>query len=758
MALWACLLALLTAPIPAAAQGSDLASSPAPLIKSVRVQGNERVDESTILYYIQTKPGETLSTGTVRRDIEQIYSLGQFKDIRVETTPVGDGVAVTFIVEEIPSIGDVQFEGNDQLENKTLRDAIALKRGGTFKDHLVKEAVEKIKGVYQEKGYFFAEVKIKTTPARKGIININIRIREGEKVTIDEIRFVGNKSIKAGDLKDQMETKEKTWFALIDESGIYKKDILKLDLLRLEAYYQDQGFVKVRVLDPKTDINRKKKSIYITIPVQEGAQYKVGQINVRGDDTYTENELREAMQLKPGQIYDISKLRQDVLGITDLYSARGFAYADIIPNTKINDDKRTVDLEIKVNRGRKVYVGNIDIGGNIKTRDNVIRREFRLQEGQLFDSQALKRTKQRLMNLQYFEDVKIDTNRGAETDLIDITTTVTERPTGSISVGAGFSSVENLIFTGSISQDNLFGRGQRLNFSTDLSSRRTNFNLNFTDPRVFDTRVSLGIDAFNRRSDFFSFTSQSIGGGIRLGKSLGEFNWLGLAYRYENVDVSDVAVFNVSSFLQNSSTTTSRVSPTFIRDTRDNFLNPTKGWRHVLRFEVAGGILGGADFTKTGYEITYYRSVIGKLVFAAHAEVNFGKGFNGEELPAFERFFLGGASSLRGFTIREVGPRDQGGNPLGGDQSLLFNLELQYPLTKEFRLFGFYDRGNVYGSGFDTSRTAEVMDLAKMRDSIGAGIRFMSPFGPVGLAYGYKLDRRAGESSGEFHFSAGSAF
>ncbi|QPJ61153.1 MAG: outer membrane protein assembly factor BamA [Candidatus Nitronauta litoralis] len=728
------------------------------IVRAVKIRGNDRIDSATILYYIKTREDEPLRKSTVRRDIEQIFSLGQFKDIKVETRPLEDGVEVIYVVEEIPSIGDVSFVGNTQVENKDLRKAISLKRGATFKEHLVQDTVEKVKGVYEEKGYFFAESRVTTTASREGIVNVTVHIKEGEKVSIEEIRFKGNKSIDADDLEDQMETESETFLSFLDESGIYKKDILKLDLLRIEAYYQDHGFVKVRVLDPKIDINRKEKAIYITIPVQEGPQYRVGKIKVTEDDTYSEEELLSVVKLKPGDIYDISKLRKDIITITDLYSARGYAYADVLPDTKLDDQKKLVDLEVKVNRGRKVYVGEINIAGNTKTRDNVIRREFRIQEGQLFDSLALKRTKQRINNLQFFEDVKIDTHRGKESDLIDINTTVTERPTGSLSLGAGFSSVENFIFNASITQDNLFGRGQRLNFSTDLSSRRTNFNLNFTDPRIFDSTISLGVDLFSRQSNSFSFEQLSTGAGLRFGKSLGEYNWVGLAYQFQEVEVTNIQAIDISSDFRNGTFTTSRIQPTLIRDTRDNFLNPSNGQRHVLRFDVAGGVLGGSDFIKSSYEVSYYYPLIEKLVFAAHAEIKIGDGYNNQELPLFERYFMGGASSLRGFTIQEVGPRNSVGSVLGGDQSLLFNLELQYPITNEFRLFGFYDRGNVYGSGFDISRTAEVIDIGEMRHSTGAGVRFLSPFGPIGVAYGFKLDQRTGESSGEFHFSAGSAF
>ena len=452
----------------------------------------------------------------------------------------------------------------------------------------------------------------------------------------------------------------------------------------------------------------------------------------------------------------MSQLRQDVLTIADLYSKKGYAYADANPVSKLNNEDRTVDLSIEVDKGKKVYVGNIEILGNLKTKDNVIRREFRLKEGELFDSSKLKRSKQRINNLNFFEDVKIDTHRGQDPDLIDVLTTVTEKPSGSFSVGAGFSSVENVIFSSSVAQNNLFGNGQRLSFNAQLSSIRTDFSLSFTEPRVFDSEILLGLDAFNRNQNLLSFNSLSSGGGFRLGKNISEYDSLNFRYRYDNVEVSNVSIANQTEFLKNGNRVTSRVAPTFVHDSRDNFLNPSEGWRHMLGFEFAG--LGGAKFTKSVYEVTYYHPLIGKLVGAAHGRVNYAKGYGGQTLPIFERYFMGGPTSLRGFTIQNLGPKDKTGNPMGGSQSLIINLETQYPFTKSFRGFVFYDRGNVYGTGTSTNTTAENFDLGKMRHSVGAGIRFISPFGPLGFSYGIKLDKQSGETAAEFHFSAGSAF
>jgi outer membrane protein insertion porin family len=587
-------------------------------------------------------------------------------------------------------------------------------------------------------------------------MNVHMRIREGEKVGIKGMRFTGNKSFSADDLKDQIETKAESWLSFIDESGIYKKDILKLDMFRLEGYYQDNGYIRVRILEPKININKKKKEISISISIEEGARYRVGKISAKADEVISEDEILKSIQTKSKEIYSMSKIRAGVLSIGELYSERGYAYADVNPVVKVNDESRTVDLSIEIDKGRKVYVGEISVIGNTRTIDRVIRREFRLTEGELFDSVKLKRSKQRINNLQFFEDVKIDTRRGKEADLIDIITTVTERPTGSINAGAGFSSSENLIFNAGISQNNFMGRGQRVVLSTNLSSRRTDFNLSLTDPRIFDTEILGGIDAFNRKTNYYSYKSHNTGGGVRFGKSLSEFDWLGINYKFEDVEISDVPSTTTSAYLKNGSRFTSRISPTFIKDTRDDFMNPSSGSRHVVRFDLAG--LGGDKFHKMSYEGSYYRPIVGKLVGMVHGTISWADGYGKDKLPIFERYYMGGPKSLRGYTIKNIGPKDVNNNPLGGNQSLLLNLELQYPFTKGFRSFAFYDRGNLYGGGNNMSTTSSTWDLGKMRDSIGVGVRFLSPMGPLGFAYGIKLDKATGEESGEFHFSAGNSF
>jgi outer membrane protein insertion porin family len=730
------------------------------IIRSIRIEGNRRVEASTIHYYIKSKIGEPISQQRVRQDIEEIYSLGQFKDVRVETTQVEGGIEVLFKVEEILSIGEIRIAGDSQVDSVEIWSKIKdfLKQGETFHQHLLNETVSTITQHYNEKGYFFAKITIDSTPTPNNLVNLQVNIVRGNKVGIHKIRFVGNKRFTDKELQEKMETNEESWYSWLDESGIYKKDLLKLDTFRIEAFYQDHGYIKVHVQEPRIDINEKDQAIYIVIPVDEGPQFKIGKIEIKGNDNIPEEAIRKIISSKSSEVYNLSQVREDVLSISELYSKEGYAYADVNPQPKEDAETKTVDLLFQIDKGRKVYVGEISVIGNTRTHDNVIRREFRLKEGELFDSDKLKRSKQRLNNLRYFADVKVDTHRGKEKDLIDITTTVAEQPTGSISVGAGFSSTENLIFNASISQDNFLGRGQKMIFSTNLSSLRSDFNLSFTDPRIFDSNILGGIDLFNTDTNFFSFNSRNRGGGMRLGKNISEYESIAIRYGLENVKVSGVAAASETVFLKNQDRTTSRIAPSYVYDSRDDFLNPSNGWRHVLKFDFAGSILGGSDFLKAGYEVTYYRPVIGKLVGAIHGEINWADGYNNEQLPIFENYFMGGPSSLRGFTIKNIGPKDASGNPIGGNQSVLLNLELQYPFTKGFRGFVFFDQGNVYGDGVNLVGTASSYDLSELRSSVGLGVRFISPFGPVGFAYGIKLDQRNDEKPAEFHFSAGSAF
>ncbi len=732
------------------------------IVKSVEIRGNKRVDKDTIMFYIKLKKGEKYSSSKVNEDIKAIYGLGQFEDIKVEAKDFKNGIKLIYIVKEIPSIREISFVGNNKISTKKLGEKLdfskGIKKGSLYNKNIVKKSEKLIKKSYDEKGFFLATVRTIAKRVNKDQMDILFKISENKKVGIKEIGFTGNKAFTDRELKKQLSTKEKNIFSFITDAGIYQKEMLKADQLNLEFFYRENGYINVKVLDPVIDVDKNEKAIFIRIPIEEGDQYKTGKIKFVGDNTFPEKKLREKVDLEKADVYNLGKIREGVFNITELYSQQGYAYADVKPLREVNAQKKIVDTVMQIDKGRKVYIGKITIAGNLKTKDKVIRREFRFAEGSLFDSKKLRRSKERIMNTRFFEDVQIQTSRGEKDDTIDITTSVVERSTGTIGAGIGYSSVDNAIITAQISQDNLFGNGNKIAFSTELSSRRSDFSLSFTEPWLFDREISAGIDLFNLKRDFFSFESRRQGGGLRLGKSFTEFTWGNIGYRYEKIKISDVAPETETNFLKNEVRFTSRIFPSITRDTRDNRLNPSKGTKEILSAQYAGGVLSGLNFYKFQAEKSNYFPLFFGLVGMLHGKIAYAKGYSGDVLPIYERYFIGGPLDLRGFNFRDVGPKDINGDPLGGDKLLLFNAEIQYPFSNALRGILFYDRGNVYGDGNDISLTGENFSITNMRHSIGVAVQYYSPIGPVGLAYGYKLDRATGEDPAEFHFVLGRTF
>lgn len=732
-----------------------------PIVK-IDIKGNDRVHESTVKYYISLKEGEKYSPAKIKNDIKKIYELGYFDDIKVEVEESAEGIVLVYILKEKPFIKEVDVKGNKDVETFEIKKKLSIKKGIHFKSHFVQKDIDSIKKLYQEKGFYFAEIKVSTREVENNQVEVEFKIEEGKKVYVTEINFIGNRFFDADKLKKQLDTQEKGIFSWFTDSGTYKKDVLKTDILKLESLYHDNGFIKVRIEDPRIEVDRELRKIYINIFLSEGEQYRVGAVQVEGDEVYSEKELRGALKLKEGDIFNRSQFGRDIFDITDMYLQKGYAFADVLPKMNVDDNLKKVDIAIRVDKGRKVYIGRINISGNEKTRDNVIRREFRLQEGEVFDSAKLRRSRERLNNLGFFEEVGFEQKSRREEDMIDLDVKVTERTTGSLGVGAGYSSLENAIFFAQISQSNLFGKGQRFALNAQLSSLRRDYEIEFIEPRLYDRELILGFSLFNTERDRVSYISRNEGGSIRFGKSLSEYTGGNISYRYDTINITisnrDLATYYLLS--QEGERVTSSIATSITRDTRDDFFNPQKGSRQYLYGEYAGGSLGGGvNYYKLIGENSWYHPLLWNFVFMIHGKAGYADGHSGTDLPIFERFFLGGSESLRGFNFNDVGPRDLAGNSIGGRSLLLLNTEIIYPFTRYIRGILFYDRGNVYGWEGDISKTSSNnFDIGSMRHSWGFGLRFFSPMGPISIAWGFKLDRMAGESSTEFHFTIGRAF
>jgi outer membrane protein insertion porin family len=727
--------------------------APAPRIRSIEVKGNQKVETSTIQFYIRNRVGDEFSVARIREDILRIYRLGFFKDVQVDVEEFEGGLKVTFIVVEEPFVRDISIVGAQAIKREEIEGKLALKANSVLNRNQVRDSLDKIKQLYQEKGYYFAEAEAVYTDVGPEEIDLTIRITEGEKILIKRITFVGNRAIESWELKNVMETKEATLISFITGTGVYQRETLRNDLRRIEAFYQTRGFLRVESSEPDVRVDPKAKGIFITITVKEQDQYRVGRLQVGGDDLFSTAELKSLMRLQEGEIFDRSQLANDVLKLSDRYTERGYAFADVVPLTNIDQEKRLVDIDVRIDRGPQVRVGRILIVGNEITRDKVIRREIRLNEGDLFDSSKLRRSRQRLGNLGFFEEVKLDTRRRPEEDLVDLEARVKEQPTGAFTAGAGYSSTQSVIGTASIRQNNLFGRGQRLALSAALSSISADFTLSFTEPYFLDSQYSLGLEAYNRTFNYDTFDSHELGAGLRFSRPIGEYLRLGLGYRYEDVDITNVAD-NASQRIKDLAgrSTSSILSPSMSWDTRDNALNPSRGFYNFLTVDFAGGPLGAENqFYKTVGETNWHYPLVSDVILSLRGRLGYADGYGGKELPLYERFFVGTQSmTIRGYQLKEVGPKDINGDPIGGNSEILMSAQLRFPITQGLSLVGFVDTGNLYDKGdFDPTR---------LRTGVGAGIRFVTPLGPLALDYGFKLDRQPGDKPGAISFNVGSLF
>ncbi len=735
--------------------GAAAQTPPLP-VKSIEVRGNRRVEESTIRFYIATRAGDRFSVSKLRRDIKKIYDLGFFRDVKVDVSPFEGGLRVIFMVEEKPSVSNVRVVGNKKVDQEDILEKITVTAQSILSQGTVRESVEAVRSLYQEEGYYFARVDSIVEEAGANQVNVEFRITEGKKVSIRKISFEGNQAFSDKALRKIMQTQQKWIFSWLTGGDIYKEDQIRTDLVRIQIFYQNNGYIRGEVNEPKITENREDNTLSLVIPVIEGKQYRVGKVEVEGDNVFTAADLRKHINLKKGDVYNRSRLNSDIVRITESYAQKGHAFADIIPQTNINDDKQIVDLKITPQKGRRAFIGRIIIKGNDFTRDKVIRRQVALLEGSLFDGEKLKLTRRRLRRLGFFEDVKIETKRGEKPDLLDVEIDLKERPTGVISGGTGFSNRSGFLLFGEVRENNLFGRGQELSLKIRRSNLDTTGTISFLEPYFLDTNFSLSSAVFFQNDEFDTFERDRKGGNIGTGRILAERLIGRVMYQYEEntvFKVKDTATSFVKK--QKGRSTTSSIIPTLTRDNLDDRLRPSKGGLSRLTSRVAGGILGGEnDFYSIGAEHRHYYPFFNKrVILMGRGRMTWADGYGGKELPVFERAYMGGARTVRGFAFREIGPQDANEDPIGGEASLLFNAEVHFPFIAGLRAVIFFDAGQVY-----LKEDRNLYDLGELRSSAGAGLRILSPLGPISLDWGVKLDKRDDESRSEFHFGIGRTF
>ena len=718
------------------------------LVKELVVEGNRRVQEAVILSRVQTRIGATFNPSQLSEDLRAIFALGFFDDVQIRVDDFEGGVKVTLVVMERPFVRDVEFVGNKKIATTELQEQIDIKLGSVYNPVDIRTAQDKLKDYYEQQGYFEVQVTPEIERFAGGDVKVTFNINEGRSIKIGKILFKGNKGLTDSEIKKALSTQEREYFIF---RGTLQRQKLDEDVERILNLYNDHGYIQARVDGYDIAVDREKALVTVTFSVVEGPQYKVDQIRIQGVTLFPEEEVRRLIRLKPGHVYDRSKLRESVASIADLYSTIGRAAADVIPRSEPVAATAKVNLLFDIVEGPEVYVERINISGNTRSQDKILRREIPMAEGDLFTLQKLQRARQRLINLGYFETVVASTAPGADRNKIIVNINVTERPTGIFSIGGGFSSVDNLIGTIDLSQRNFLGRGWEATLRIRIGGSTQQGIISFTEPWLFDRPLSAGFDLFNLRRDFVEYDYDSLGGGLRMSHPFAEYWRWHTGYRLTRDDVSDI-IEGASAELQaeEGERVTSMVSGSVTRDSRDNLLTPSRGGHTAMSLDVAG--LGGdSQFIKTVATTSYFQPIWLGHILSGRLEGGAGWGWGDEDFPLFERFYLGGPNTFRGVKFREISPVDDTGTRIGGTSYLLGNVEYIVPLPFGFRVAAFFDIGNVYGFG-------TTFDPTNTREAIGAGIRWMSPFGPIRIDYGVLLDRKEGEDFGALHFSVGSPF
>jgi outer membrane protein insertion porin family len=719
-------------------------------IVDIAIEGNQRIETDAIRRVIKEKGGDVFVAKNAAEDLKAVYGMGYFEDVQIQSEREPDGIRLLFKVTEKPTVRSIQVTGNIVFDQDEIKKSLTLKKGSILNIFTVRNDVRRIEDMYKEKNYHNIKVDFKILPQKNNQVDVEYAVEEGSKILIKKILFTGNSAFSDRQLKGELSTSEKNFLSWITSAGDLNQDILNQDSAKLTAFYHNNGYIRARVGEPQVDFE--EDGIVITFKINEGPRFKLGKVDFSGDLLLPKDELMKKLKITKEAFYNRETLRVDVLALTDLYSDEGYAYADISPKVDQDNEKLLANITFQINRGKQVYFEGIQISGNTKTRDKVIRRELRVYEEELYSGTRLKRGIRNLNRLDYFENVKVDTGKGSADDKMRMDVEVKEKNTGAFSFGAGYSTAEDVFFTASIRERNFLGRGQTLGVQGMVGSKTQRYSLSFTEPYLFDIPLSAGVELYKWDYEFDQYNKDSIGGKLRFGYPLHEYVRGYLTYTLDLTSVRNVDD-DAASSIQNDEGEhlKSSITPSIRYDSRDSSFNAKEGSVHSIDYEFAG--LGGdVGFNKVIVDSGWYFPVW-KLVFVPHGRAGYVSQLPGWDLPDYEKFYLGGMNSVRGADRNDLAPK-QDGEPVGGEKFLQGNFEVKFPLVEEAGVFGilFVDAGAVY-------RKDDSMDLGNAIVTAGPEIRWMSPIGPIRLAYGWYLNPKPDyNSSGGFEFSMASAF
>ncbi len=724
------------------------------VLASIAPKGNKRIDSGAILRKVKSKSGDAYSPVALKEDLKAIYKMGYFDDVQIDVTDGSKGKIIVFIITEKPVISSIKYTGTDEIDEKDVKAVVTIKEQSILNPGKVQNASDSIKAMYRAKGYYNTKVTSQLAYPTPESVTITFTIVEGKKIYIKAISFEGNDAFDDDDLEDIIETKTKGWFSWLTEAGLLDKDKVSQDSSRIIAHYQNNGYLDAKVGEPS--IKQEEEWLYVSFSVEEGSRYKVGTVTVEGDVIDNKQTIIDLLKIRKEEYTSKKIIRDDVLKITDYFAENGYAFATTKPSFVKSPIGNRFDITYKISKGDLVYINRITIKGNTRTRDNVIRRDLQIAEGGIFDSKALRSSTQKLQRLGFFDEVTVNPDPTLDPAKINISVEVKEKSTGQFSIGAGYSSVDKFVVMGKVSENNFLGRGDKLSLSANIGGKSTRYNLGYTNPRFNDSQLSWGIDLFNWKREYDDYTKDSKGGALRVGYPIWEKWRIYGNYSYTDTDLTDVAD-DASYIIKESQNIniTSAIKTTFKRDTTNKSYNPNKGSKNIFSIKYAGGPFGGdSEFTKIEGSSSWFFPLYKKSIF--HVKGAVGQVFENKDssLPVYERFFLGGLRSIRGFDNATISPKDPvTGERIGGDKMWYTNLEVIFPIFDAQGFYGvlFFDAGQVYDDDEDWS-------MDDIKTAAGVGIRWLSPIGPLSMAWGYNLDPEDDEDQSVWDFTIGGFF
>ena len=742
------------------------------VVAEIDVSGNNILDKEVVLMRLSIRKGDDYSPKRINDDLKTIFDLGYFENVEVRVTDVPGGKKVVFVVEEKPRIQAISVEGADDIDPDDILGVITTSEGSILNLKVLQDDLNIIRVLYRKEGHYKSQVNYRIEGGETGQARLIFVVDEGPILYVEDIIFDGVEQVDEDDLEDLLSLSETGFFSWFTDAGVLNEESLDRDASAIQAYYQNNGFLQVRVGRPEVDI--RDDGIFVTFRVEEGPRYKINDIGFKGDVIAPPEELMDVIKLdehkEDEEYYSTEVMREDIDKLTRYYNDKGFAYAEVTPNLDATDEGQMVNVDYEISKHQRVHIRRVLVVGNDKTRDNIILREMLLLDGDQFSGTKLEVSKERLEQLSYFEVVNIETVPTGDPDEMDLKVSVKEQATGKLTGGVGYSSYGGAYFGGSASEANLFGKGYTLTFTGTFGGTTNEFELEFINPRVNDSKWAMGISAYNRDSTGEYYDLSRYGTEMRVAHPLGHHSYYRFIYelsQYRIFDVDSDAAQDIKDDAGDH--LLSSLAYQMNRSTvKHRGIIPVAGTEQEFMITYAGSVLGGDDaFVKYTGSADWYANLFADVVFHARGGAGYiHENFGAEEIPTNQRFYLGGLNTVRGYSSSMISPRDEAtDDAIGGNKILYANLEFFAPISTNLGLIGvvFFDAGGNWEEGelfFDESEAGDGYEapIFGLYKSIGAGVRWMSPMGPVRFEYGFGLDELEGSQNHKVEFSMGQLF